>query len=120
MDKYTELYNNMEPGIIQCAAAWGISAATLGAMAKRGLVEVFDGKPKKYKRADGSLYKQIYDLVTQSETEYFGLFKRDEELGMLCRIKDGRIVDAWDKPYDITNVLEIRINQNKISLTNSN
>ena len=114
MDKYTELYNNMEPGIVQCAASWGISAATLGAMAKRGLVEVFEGKPKKYRRAEKGLYARIVELGR--ETDYFGLFKRDEELGMLCRIKDGRILDAWDKPYDVEGVYKIRINSQFIAL----
>ena len=28
---------------------------------------------------------------------------------MLCRIKDGLVVDAWDKPYDLEDVYLMRI-----------
>lgn len=114
MDKYTELYNNMEPGIVQSAASWGISAATLGAMAKRGLVEVFEGKPKKYRRAEKGLYARIVELA--NGYEFFALFKRDEELGMLCRVKDGRVLDAWDKPYNVEGVYKMRLNSDFVSL----
>ena len=116
MDKYTELYNNMEPGIVQSAAAWGISAATLGAMAKRGLVEVFDGKPKKYRRAEKSLYSRIVEIATAQKLEYFGLYSRGETLGMLCHVRDGRILDAWDKQYNVEGVYKMRINSQFIAL----
>ena len=108
-NKYLEIYNSMAPGVVQSAAKWGVSAATLLAMSKRGLVDVYDGSPKLYSRKPRGKILDIMDLVAAHKAEYFTLFQYGRELGMLCRIKDSRVVDAWDKPYDLEDVYLMRI-----------
>lgn len=115
-NKYLEIYNSMAPGVVQSAAKWGVSAATLLAMAKRGLVDVYDGSPKLYSRKPRGKILEIMDLVAEYKPEYFGLFKEGEQLGMLCRIKDGLVVDAWDKPYDLEDVYLMRIGKKAFPL----
>ena len=90
----------------------GLAAATLSAMARRGLVEVIPGKPNKYRRIDNPAIK-IYQLLEENKDDYgefFMLKKKDAKLGMLCYIKGGEIVDCWGKRYDLTDVnyLELR------------
>lgn len=108
-DKYMELYNKMEPGVVKAASAWGISASSLLAMSRRGLVEVIEGNPKLYRRKGRSIYKQIVEIVERYGVEYFTLHTKGAELGMLCRFKNGRVVDAWDRLYELTHVDKIII-----------
>ena len=63
----------------------GLAAATLSAMARRGLIEVIPGKPNKYRRIDNPAIK-IYQLLEENKSdfeEFFTLRKKDAKLGML-------------------------------------
>lgn len=87
----------------------GLASATLSAMARRGLVEVIPGKPNKYRRIENPTIK-IYQLLEENKNdfdEFFTLRKKDTQLGMLCYIKGGEIVDCWGKRYDLTDVCKI-------------
>lgn len=87
----------------------GLAAATLGAMARRGFVEVLDTSPKQYRKINNPAIK-IYKLCEENKDDYdthFTLRKSTEKLGMYCSIKNDTIVDAWDNPYDLANVNRI-------------
>jgi hypothetical protein len=87
----------------------GLAAATLSAMARRGLVEVISGKPNKYRRIENPAIR-IYQLLEENKSdfdEFFTLRKKDTTLGMLCYIKGGEVVDCWGKRYDLTDVIRI-------------
>lgn len=84
----------------------GVAAATLGAMVRRGLVEVKDTTPKQYRKINNPSVK-IYSLCEKNKNDfdtYFTLRKSTEKLGMLCSISNGTIVDCWGHPYDLSNV----------------
>lgn len=103
---------NQVPTEPATAAQIGLAAATLSAMARRGLVEVIPGKPNKYRRIENPAIK-IYQLLEENKSdfdEFFMLRKKDAQLGMLCYIKGGEIVDCLGKRYDLTDVnyLELR------------
>ena len=103
---------NQVPTELATAKEIGLVAATLSALARRGLVEVIPGKPNKYRRIDNPVIK-IYQLLEENKNdfdEFFMLRKKDAKLGMLCYIKGGEIVDCWGKRYDLTDVnyLELR------------
>ena len=103
---------NQVPTEPATASQIGLAAATLSAMARRGFVEVIPGKPNKYRRIDNPAIK-IYQLLEENKNdfdEFFMLRKKDAQLGMLCYIKGGEIVDCWGKRYDLTgvNYLELR------------
>ena len=103
---------NQVPTEPATAAQIGLAAATLSAMARRGLVEVIPGKPNKYRRIDNPAIR-IHQLLEENKNdfdEFFTLRKKDAKLGMLCYIKGGEIVDCWGKRYDLTDVnyLELR------------
>ena len=68
------------------ASQIGLAAATLSAMARRGLVEVIPGKPNKYRRIYNPAIK-IYQLLEENKNEikeFFTLRKKDALYGMLC------------------------------------
>ena len=93
----------------------GLAAATLGAMARRGFVEVLDTSPKQYRRIDGTAAK-LYQLCEDNKKAYdtyFILYKKDRSYGMLCSISNGTIVDCWGKPYDLTEVIKVQFNKIK-------
>lgn len=97
---------NQVPAEPATAAQIGLAAATLSAMARRGLVEVIPGKPNKYRRIDNPAIK-IYQLLEENKDdfdEFFTLRKKDADLGMLCYVKGGEIVDCWGKRYDLTDI----------------
>lgn len=104
-----EKYNQV-PRDFATAREIGLAAATLGAMARRGFVEVKDTVPKQYRRIDTPAIK-IYMLCEQNKNDYdtyFTLYKSDRVLGMLCSMSNNTIVDCWGKPYDLTNVNKIQ------------
>ena len=91
------------------ASQIGLPAATLGALARRGMVEVLDTVPKQYRKAPGNIAK-IYLLIEQNRDDfdtYFGLTKSDRKIGMLCSFSKNTVLDCWGKPYDLTNVIRI-------------
>lgn len=100
---------NQVPTEFATASEIGIAAATLGALARKGFVEVQDSRPKRYRRIDSPAVK-VYQLCEQHKKDYdtyFTLRKKNEKLGMLCSISGGTVVDCWGKPYDLTNVCKI-------------
>ncbi len=93
----------------------GLAAATLGAMARRGLLEVVNSTPKKYRRV-ASASAKIYQLCEENKNAYdtyFILYKKDKSYGMLCSISNGTILDCWGKPYDLTDVIKVQFNKTK-------
>ena len=97
------------PAEFATAREIGLAAATLGAMARRGLVEVKDTTPKQYRKSKDSIPK-IYMLCHLNKDDfdtYFTLRKSNEKLGMLCSFSNSTIVDCWGNPYDLTNVNKI-------------
>jgi len=114
---YFEKYN-MIPEEFKTAREIGLAAATLGALARRGLVEVQDSSPKKYRKATNPAIK-IYMLCEENKNDYdtyFTLRKSTEKLGMLCSISNNTIVDCWGKPYDLTNVNKIEFRTKKFNI----
>ncbi len=100
---------NMIPKEYATAREIGLAAATLGALARRGFVDVLDGSPKKYKKSDNPSIR-IYQLCEENKNDYdtyFTLYKSDKKLGMLCSISNNTIVDCWGNPYDLTNVNKV-------------
>ena len=94
---------NKVPTEFATAKEIGLAAATLGALARRGLVEVLDTTPKQYRRIENPAIK-IYQLYEQNKCDFFVLYKKNENIGMLCSMSNGDVVDCWGKKYDLTNV----------------
>lgn len=93
----------------QTASQIGLPAATLGALARRGMIEVLDTVPKQYRKVSGNISK-IYTLIEQNKDDfdtYFCLRKSDKKVGMLCSFSKNTILDCWGKPYDLTSVCRI-------------
>lgn len=93
----------------QTASQIGLPAATLGALARRGMIEVLDTVPKQYRKVLGNISK-IYTLIEQNKDDfdtYFCLRKSDKKVGMLCSFSKNTILDCWGKPYDLTGVCRI-------------
>lgn len=91
------------------ASQIGLAAATLGALARRGLVEVLDTTPKQYRKVSGGAAK-VYMLIEQNKDDfdtYFCLRKKDKKIGMLCSYSKNTVLDCWGKPYDLTDVNRI-------------
>lgn len=102
---------NQVPTEFATASAIGLAAATLGAMARRGLVEVLDTKPKQYRRISNPAIK-VYQLVEEhmpKDRHYFTINKKDRLYGMLCSMKQGKIVDCWGEEYDLTDVVSVQL-----------
>ena len=103
-----EKYNQV-PEDFATAREIGLAAATLGAMARRGLVEVKNTTPKQYRRIATPAIK-IYKLCEENKDDYdtyFTLRKPYRPIGMLCFMSNNTIVDCWGNPYDLTNVCKI-------------
>ena len=100
------------------AAQIGLASATLSAMAHRGLVEVIPGKPNKYRRIESPVIK-IYQLLEENKNdfeEFFTLRKKDAPYGMLCSLKQGKIMDCWGKEYDLTDVNYAKIGKKEYNI----
>jgi hypothetical protein len=109
---------NQVPTEYATASTIGLAAATLTAMARRGLVEVLSGKPNKYRRIDNPSIK-IYQLLEEHKDEFdefFTLRKKDAALGMLCWLKNGEVVDCWGDKYDLSDVVVLELGKKKFDI----
>ena len=103
-----EKYNKV-PEEFATAKEIGLAAATLGAMVRRGFVETLDTSPKQYRRVNNPSI-QIYKLYEEkNKPNYFTLFKKNKQIGMLCSMSGNDIIDCWGKPYDLSDVCRIEI-----------
>ena len=73
---YKVIYDKMDWDVVYTASQLGVAAASLTAMSKRGMVEVIDGKPKKYRKVFSPLSK-ILEAVQGRTSDYFFLHKED-------------------------------------------
>ena len=103
-----EKYNKI-PEEYATAREIGLAGATLGAMARRGFVDVLETSPKQYRKSNNPAIK-IYLLCEENAKDYdtyFTLRKKNEPLGMLCSISNNVIVDCWGNPYPLENICKI-------------
>lgn len=105
-----EKYNQV-PLEFATAREIGLAAATLGAMARRGFVEVRDTSPKQYRKINNPAIK-IYQYYDKYKTDYFIIFKKDKKIGMLCSMSSNNtVLDCWGNPYDLTDVCRVEFNK---------
>ena len=102
---------NLVPDEFKTAREIGLAAATLGALARRGFVEVKEGSPKQYRKI-ASAAVEIYRLCEENKNDYdtyFTLRKKDAQIGMFCSLNSsGDILDCWGNKYDLTDVNYIK------------
>lgn len=109
---------NQVPTEYATASAIGLAAATLGAMARRGFVEVLDTKPKQYRRINSPAVR-IYELLDTNKDDYqdyFTLLKKDAPYGMLCSLRNGEVIDCWGNKYDLTNIVSLETRTRRFDL----
>ena len=102
------------------ASQIGLPAATLGALARRGLVEALDTVPKQYRKSQGNAAR-IYSLIEQNKDDYdtyFFITKSTEKYRMLCSFSKTKnaVLDCWGKPYDLANVTKIEFGKRSFDL----
>ena len=100
----------MIPDEFATAREIGLAAATLGAMARKGLVEVKDTSPKQYRKSH-NVSAKVYILCDDNKKNYdtyFTIYKKNSKIGMLCSISNNTIVDCWGNKYDLTDTVRIR------------
>jgi hypothetical protein len=112
-----EKYNKV-PIEFATAKEIGLAAATLSAMARRGLVEVKNSVPKQYRRLAGTAVKILLLCEEHKDDydKYFTLWRKGQTLGMYCYISNGTIYDCWDNKYDITDVYKIGFRKIRIDI----
>jgi hypothetical protein len=83
----------------------GIHFATLNAAANRGWL-IKNGSQYQVTQR-GMIFTRIEQLASGSE--FISLKKNNDTIGMLCSIRGMDLLDAWDKPYDVSGVVEYRL-----------
>lgn len=116
---YVEIYEMMQPNQYYTAKELGVAPATMTALVNRGLVEKTNSSPRKYIKIINSIFAAINSLKNTHSCEFFGLYKKDETIGMLCKFTNNKITDCWDKPYDLKDVVIARFDQKYFDLTSS-
>ena len=125
---YQEIWNKMEWNKVYTARELLVAPASLAAMKRRGLVEIIEGKPKKYIKIRNK-YNEIYSFVDKVRNElenerrteeeivhidisdmYFVAWTKGAELGMFCRIKNSAVVDCYDKVYNTNDIVRVVCN----------
>lgn len=109
MDKYLQIYEQMADGVWYKASELGVAAQTLTAMIRRNLVEKMDGKPNKYRKLPETVAAKILKILDKHPAAFFTLWRGLEEIGMLCSMKNGIVLDCWEQPYDLTGISRIAI-----------
>lgn len=111
MDKYLTIWLAMEPDTWFTAKELGVAPASMTAMKNRNLVKVKDTTPKQYCRiaSTAAVLAFLLEKYKIEATNYIGIHQYGEPLAMLCSVKNGKVYDCWDNPYDITNADWVRI-----------
>lgn len=111
MSKYLEIYNQMEEDIWYTAKELRAAPATMTALVNRGLAERDTSTPRNYRKISNNIFIKIKDILTTTHhtTEYFTLYKKDEKLGMMCSLKNDKILDCYGNNYSLDNVIKIQI-----------
>ena len=89
----------------------GLSAQTLAAYVRRGMAEVLQGSPNRYRRVENDAIK-VYNFLDDNKNkidQYFTIYKVNEKLGMLCSVSGGEVVDCWGNKYNLTGASAIGI-----------
>ena len=110
---YKAIYDKMDWDVVYTATQLGVAAASLTAMSKRGMVEVINGKPKKYRKVFSPLSK-ILEAVQGRTSDYFFLHKENNPIGMLCSDRNGKIYDCWGNEYDVSEIVMVEVDGKEI------
>ena len=110
---YKVIYDKMDWDVVYTASQLGVAAASLTAISKRCMVEVIDGKPKKYRKVFSPLSK-ILEAVQGRTSDYFFLHKEGNPIGMLCSDRNGKIYDCWGNEYDVSDVSMVEVDRKEI------
>lgn len=108
-------YYEQIPEEFATAREIGLAAATLGAMARRGFVEVLDTSPKQYRKISSPSVK-LYQLCEENKEDYFILYKKDKLIGMLCSKSGNNILDCWGNAYDLSGVNKVEFGKKVFNL----
>lgn len=97
----------------------GLAPAALIAMGKKNLVEVKEGSPNTYRRINSVAAKAYYMCEKHSNEydNYFGLYKANQSVGMLCSMIGGVICDCWGKSLPLMEYATIRFGKRKYELS---
>jgi hypothetical protein len=119
MVDYLSIYKQLPDDGWHTAAELGLSAGTLRAMSTRLLVESDSCSPKHYHKLSVSVFQQIDSIMGKPENkdiEYFTLYRKNEQLGMYCRLKLNKVVDCWDHTYDLSGVYQMKVGSTMYAL----
>ena len=117
--KYIDIYRKMPDNQWCTAKELGVAPATMTAMVTRQLVERTETSPRQYRKAN-SEYARILAIVADYDIEFFGLYKPNATLGMLCYLDNERIVDYQGNIYDVANVYKVRVGENFLKFKDQN
>ena len=114
-DAYLDTWAKMEEGKWYTASELGMYAASMTAMVRRGLVEDLNCRPKKYRKKENKLIK-ILNCLRNFDYEFFTLYREGQSIGMLCSLDKERVLDCWEKLYDLTNVNRLVVKNVEFSI----
>lgn len=114
-DKYFATWSKMEEGKWYTASELGMAAASMTAMVRRGLVDDWSCRPKKYRKKENKLIK-ILGYLQNFEYEFFTLYREGETIGMLCSLDKERVLDCWENLYDLTSVNRLVVKKVEFSI----
>lgn len=106
---YLAIYDKMEFGKSYKAADLGAAPASMTAMVRRGLVEKINTRPLTYKKRKNNTTSIISIVKANGNPEYFVLYRKNAEMGMLCSCKENDILDCWGVVYDTSDVVKVKL-----------
>ena len=106
---YTKLWDKMEYGKVYTASDLGVTAQSLIAMERRGMVIKYDTTPRTFEKKESKLYKILKIVKPLINLEYFTLYKEGSDIGMLCYYKNDKIMDCCDNDYNVDDVNRILV-----------
>jgi hypothetical protein len=111
MTDYIKILDQMEVGVAYTGAQLGVAAASLGAMGRRGMVNVIDEVPKRYIKNKEDKTAAVLKIVAEHlpAGDGFIVYQKNHELGMFCFMKSGRICDCYYNPYSVSEAEKVVI-----------
>ena len=97
---YINILELMEGGKEYTARDLGVAPATMTAMVNRNMVEKIVGRPCRYRKAESNCMQRLDSLLRSNGSEYFVVWLKGKEIGMMCRYKNGILYNCWDEKWN--------------------
>lgn len=117
MNKWASILASKPINYCGKASEWGVAAATLCALVKRGYLTKTNSAPAFYTKLPAAdKYVMVCNYIAANPNEdYYDLWRENESLAMMCGFDGKDILDCYGEKWDIANCVGYLVWENGVA-----